>query len=435
MNKWATGIVLVGILCVIGFSCSSGKTDPVTDQMLYALLEGKDYFRLRDKMAETKDKLSQERTMYYQAMLDHAFNRCEESNTRIEQLLGMPSVHKVDSLVSELLQVKVGNLTRMNRYRETSITLRQLIEMTDPVADSSDYADFVNMEGLWSAVAEVPPTEIHKHGNVEIDSYRDSHDMLMVPVRSGGAADEFVFDTGAGLSTVTESVARTMGMTLYDTDVEAGTTGEKIRTKLAVADSIYLGDLLVENVLFLMVPDEALSFPEANFEIRGIIGFPVMLAMEEIHMQKNGKLSIPGEPGQRNFSNLYLETLSPSVQLISGPDSLIFTLDTGATQTEISKRYYDNHKERIDATGRRSTSRRGYVGGIREVEEIILENFPFRIGSKEGVLPEATVVMEEFSFLENSDGNLGQDVFSQFDVMILNFRSMYVDFESYSKSN
>ena len=429
MNKWLAGILPVGILLGIGFSCSSMKTDTATDERLYALLEREDYFRLRDALPEARHKLSAERTLYYQAMLDHAFNRCDESNARIEELLSKASVREVDSMVSELLQIKVGNLTRMNRYGEAAATFRQLIEITDPVADSSDYADFVNMEGLWSAVAEVPPTAILKHGAVEIHSYRDSHNMLMVPVRSGGAADEFVFDTGAGLSTVTESTARTMGMRLYDADVEAGTTGENIRTKLAVADSIYLGDLLVEHVLFLMVPDEALSFPEANFQIRGIIGFPVILAMEEIHMQKNGMLSIPADPGQRSFSNLYLETLSPSVQVVSGADSLVFSLDTGANTTEVSKRYYDAHQERIDSTGLKSTGRWGYAGGIREVEQIVLEHFPFRIGSKEGILPKVAVATGDYSFLKNSDGNLGQDVFSQFDAMILNFRSMYVDFE------
>jgi hypothetical protein len=254
--------------------------------------------------------------------------------------------------------------------------------------------------------------------------------MLLVPVRSGGVAEKFVFDSGAGLSTVPLSVAQSMGMTVYNADVTVGTSGSgNVQTSLAVADSLWFGDILVRNIVFLLVPDETMTFPQINYAIRGIIGFPVMLAMEEMHLQKAGPIYIPFSPTRRAFSNLFMEDLSPRVQLISGNDALVLSLDTGAKNTELSRKYYDTHKEAVDIAGRDTVEMRGSAAGIQESRVKILTDFPFRIGSAEGVLADMRVALDDYTFTKGIDGNLGQDVLTQFDTMILNFRDMFIDFE------
>ncbi len=401
------------------------------DAKLQELLEGNDYFGLREEFAHSKDALSEQRALYYQALLDHAFNRCEESNAAIDDLLALSSVQSAEELVSELLALRAGNSIRLNRYREAAETYRQLIDRQNPVRDSTALAGYVNMHGLWSAVADVPPTTVEKPGrNVTIDAARDAFNMLLVPVNSGGVAEKFVFDSRAGLSTVPLSVAQAMGMRVYDADVEVGTSGsETVQTSLAVADSLYFGDVLVRNIVFLLVPDETMTFPQINYAIRGIIGFPVILAMEEMHLQKSGRIHIPFQPSHREFSNLFMKDLDPYVQLISDTDSLVLGLDTGANHTELSKQYYDNHREAVDIAGRDTTSHRGSAGGVTEGRVKIVTDFPFSIGSKNGVLAEVPITLDEYSFTRGIDGNLGQDILTQFDTMILNFRDMFIDFE------
>ncbi|MDR1756831.1 MAG: retropepsin-like domain-containing protein, partial [Culturomica sp.] len=179
---------------------------------LHELLKNKDYFGLREEFDRSKRTLSEESALYYRAWLDNAFNKCKESNAAIDDLLARPAVQSADSLVTELLTLRAGNFTRLNRYREAAETYRQLIDRQDPLRDSAACANYVNMHGLWSAVAGVPPTTVEKPGrDVTIDAERDMFNMLLVPVRSGGVAEKFVFDSGAGLSTVPLSVAQSMG--------------------------------------------------------------------------------------------------------------------------------------------------------------------------------------------------------------------------------
>jgi hypothetical protein len=63
------------------------------------------------------------------------------------------------------------------------------------------------------------------------------------------------------------------------------------------------------------------------------------------------------------------------------------------------------------------------------IKEYILKNFPLIIGSKKTTIKQIPVTLEEYGYNEYFDGNLGQDVFTQFNTLIINFKYLYVDFE------
>jgi hypothetical protein len=221
-----------------------------------------------------------------------------------------------------------------------------------------------------------------------------------------------------------------MGLTIFESNIEVGTSTDiKIQTKLAFADSLYVGDILFENVVFIVAPAEQMTFPSVNYEIHGVIGFPVFFQMGEIRVRKDGTMFIPQEPENRHLENMFLQRLNPVVQLLSGKDTLLLTLDTGARTSELSKKYYENHQAEVEQKGKLKTAMRGGGGGIVEVEEYELTDFPYQIGNIRNVLPEISVNLQNYNFNKPFDGNLGQDVITQFNEMILNFKYMYVDFE------
>jgi hypothetical protein len=117
------------------------------------------------------------------------------------------------------------------------------------------------------------------------------------------------------------------------------------------------------------------------------------------------------------------------VQVQSGIDSLLFLMDTGAKSSDLSAQYYNNHKDMVENDGVLHHEKRGGAGGVEEATVYRLKSFPYTIGSKNGVLSEISVNTISYSNSEHYDGILGQDLFTQFDKMILNFQYMYVDFE------
>lgn len=420
-------VLMASLVCLAG--CSTTKADPIVDQQLYNLLENKQFFKLRTELEKVKAKLSEDGLLYYEAFCDHVFDKCERSNQNIDALMSKYKAQLSDTAIAKLLDVKAVNSVRLYQYKNAAETYKQVLEEYRHTLDSAEIENHANSLQLWGTLAEVKPQRIHKHSDVEIASYRNQLNVLMLPVKCNSKEDEFVFDSGANLSTIMHSYAQKMGMKIYESDISVGTvTHTKVQTMLAVADSIYVGDLLFENVIFLVVPDEVLTFPSHNFKISGIIGFPVMHQMEEVHLRNDGSMYIPLNPQDKKLSNMCFDGLGPIVQMIAGVDTLSLSFDTGAVRTELSKQYFDSHKEDIEANGALVKSHRGGAGGIVEVKEYEIENFSFVIGSKSGNLGKVSINVEDFDFLKKSDGNLGQDIISQFDEMILNFTHMYLDF-------
>src|SRR5207237_3830724 len=107
--------------------------------------------------------------------------------------------------------------------------------------------------------------------------------LLNVPVEINAQKMDFVFDTGANISTVSASTAQKLGLRIIEADIAVGSSTDiKVKSKLGVAPEIKVGQVTLKNVVFLVLEDKALTFPQINYQINGIVGFPVIEAFREI---------------------------------------------------------------------------------------------------------------------------------------------------------
>jgi predicted aspartyl protease len=423
-------VILLALSVLTFTGCADVKTDPAVDAYLSGLLEGKSFFKLRTELTNTQSKLSEDCLLFYNANVEHVFNHCQLSNQHISRLLNHYKEHLNDTIISNMLALKASNHIRLYQYKDAAGAYRLILSQYGHVLDSAEVAAYENVQQLWQTLSAVKPQRIHKPNDVTVAAYRNQFNHLMTPVKCGQVADEFIFDTGANLSTISDSYAKKMALTIYESDIQVNSaTNISIHTKLAVADSLYVGDMLFENVVFLVVPDEQISFPAFNYYIHGIIGFPVIYQMDEVHLWQNGTIFVPAQPQDKPLHNMYIETLYPVVQLQSGADSLLFMMDTGAKTSNLSVQYYNKHKDEIEKDGTLHHENRGSAGGVEETTVYRLKEFPYTIGRKNGVLPEISVNTALYNFGEHYDGILGQDVLTQFNKMILNFQYMYIDFD------
>ena len=101
-----------------------------------------------------------------------------------------------------------------------------------------------------------------------------------VPLEVNGRQGEWIFDTGANLSTLTESEAARMGLKPQEADAYVnGSTGKKNPLRFAVAQDLRSGNAHLRNVLFLILSDQALYIGPLKSQIRGILGLPVLRAL------------------------------------------------------------------------------------------------------------------------------------------------------------
>ncbi|UII19926.1 retropepsin-like aspartic protease [Fulvivirga ligni] len=420
--------LLLTALLLLG--CSTAEKPENIDPYLSGLLNKNDYFRLRDEVNKHGNLLPEDKRLYYLTHIKSAFFKGTESNEYADELLKSYGEKLNDSTLIELYNIKANNHLRAYEYEKAASSYSTILTKYSHGLDSAEIADYENSKALFGALNKVNAQKMHLNKNTTIPGKRNQFTHLMVPIRAGGINDEFIFDTGANLSTIARSIADTLGFKIIEASIQVGSSTEHmVQSELAVADTLYLGDILFENVVFLVLPDEQLSFPSINYEIHGIIGFPVIYQMGEVRLSNDGSIFIPAHPVKKELNNLFMSGLTPITKLITPDDTLLCNFDTGATSTDLSVQYYQRHKQNIEQVGELKKRQMGGAGGMTESEQYIIPDFKYTLGSKSGTIDSVAVHTMELKFMEGYDANIGQDIITQYDQLILNFKDMYIDFE------
>lgn len=268
-----------------------------------------------------------------------------------------------------------------------------------------------------------PPFHTPEHGSHRI--HDRFHRRGIIPV-GDSTGRGYVFDTGANLSTLMRSEAKALGLQILKAGLQVGTsTGSKVTANLAVAPRVQIGNVVLEDVVFLVVPDELLTFGP-TFRIPGIIGFPVIDALGEVQYRHGGVLEMPGTVPQRTPQNLALDYLTPLIEVEVMGHNAICDLDTGANRTSLHLPFYQRYREAVQAAGQADTIRTAGAGGERRIPAYVLSDLRMALGDTATVLPRVAVYTESVapSGERATDCRLGLDALAGFDGYLLNFRSM-----------
>ncbi len=215
-------------------------------------------------------------------------------------------------------------------------------------------------------------------------------------------------------------------MKIIPVDIKVGTiTGDKVLAKLAVCSKLTMGNIDLFNVVFLVLPDEALSFPQINYQIYGILGFPVIEALKEIRITQNGDFIVPlVESASSESSNMSMKGLTPLIYI----NEKHFTFDTGADQTLLYQRFYKENQKEIDKNYQPEKISFGGAGGKKEFDGYKID-YTLSIEGEQVKLQDISLLKEKIKESETVYGNIGQDLVQKFDTMIINFDKMFIRFE------
>lgn len=392
---------------------------------IFTLTEQENYFSAQEVYDAYKNNLSVKYQLFIEAVLDNAFNRLSESDRKVEDLLekgrSLP-----DSLLLRLWEVKYDNALKLYDYSKAGDAVVYIIENHKNLLSGKELADYKNSLKIWQALKDIPPQEVLIMEPEILTMEKDLAGLNTLQVSSNNDTLDFVFDTGANISTTSRSVADRLNMNMIPVDIEVGTiTGAKAEAQLAVCDEMCLGSILLRNVVFLVFPDEGLSFPQINYTIYGILGYPVMEALNEIKITQDGKFIVPvNESAYSGNPNLALSGLTPLIWL----NNKHFTFDTGADRTMLYDAYYRENKEEIEKLYQPTSINFGGAGGTIEVEGFII-NQTFTINNTEVEIDSIHLLKNKLDEDETVYGNIGQDLITKFDTLTLNFSKMFIKFD------
>lgn len=393
----------------------------VLDSHLDSLYRAHDYFALRTQLPSklSSTDTTRVRTGFYLAAVQHAFNEPLRSNSTISHVLQAKSVP--DSLRFELRRMQLSNDLRLNQYANADSVASAILATPPHSADSATLANIRNTGRLMRALRDVPPQVATKTAL----SVLRTDGARRIPVEIGDSLRHYGFDTGANLSVLMRSEAEALGLEIQPVGLAIGSsTDASVAADIAVAPHVTIGRIDYQNVVFLVLPDSALTFP-GGFRIPGLIGFPVIEAMGEIRFMPDGSLEIPAQVPIRSLHNLALEELRPLVQVDYDGEKLVCLLDTGAGQTSFFAPYYLRHRARFESQGAPDSMKTGGAGGVRKLPVYRLPRVDLALGDTTVVLHDVPV---HTSFLHSPKDEpacrIGRDVLNSFGKYVLNFRSM-----------
>jgi len=396
---------------------------------LNKLSNEKQYFQLSRELESYGQSIDALYRLYFSAIAGNAFNSPELSNKAINQLLLENENELSDSMIARLIECRITNCVNLFDYANASEATDLLVSKYSRLYDK-EYVDELKNSGLiWKAASKLQPQTVAYSADTRLAVKKDIAGLSNIEISINGIKEQFIFDTGANFSTISETYALKLGLKFLDGNIKVGTvTGIKVDSKLAYAESLIAGKLNFSNVLFLVLPDESLTFGGGVYVINGIVGFPVIKEMKEIQLSDD-ELFVPMNPEVTSVPNMSFDGFTPLVETIVNSDTLVFVFDTGAKSTILYYPFYKKNKEFIDANYSQEDIEFGGAGGQVKVKGYRLNDLIINVsGSSKKLndIPLLSKIMkpsDEYSF-----GNLGRDFTGSFKQMIMNFEVMSLRF-------
>ena len=186
-----------------------------------------------------------------------------------------------DTLLSAICH-SPDNAVKLHQCREVP---RQIPTLKDLEKHFRNAEKDIQTTEIGVAPVRCTAVQVSVQGETFLKLEKDMAGLDNITVSAGGDTLGFIFDTGANLSTICLSVAETMGMHIIPSEILVGSiTGEKVPAQLAVCRQLKIGHIAVDHVVFLVLPDEQLTFPQIGYKIRGILGIPILEAFGEIQI-------------------------------------------------------------------------------------------------------------------------------------------------------
>jgi predicted aspartyl protease len=317
-----------------------------------------------------------------------------------------------------------GLRMRQSRYSEAVATLDAALPL---ISDESERAETQEARDTEVVLVGAPPMRAVISGPGSVPLTRDRAGLTRGPVAINGATLDTIIDTGSSVCTITESNARRLGLHILPGQVSIGTaTSSHASGGLAVADSVAFGGAEFHNVVFLMLPDNALTFANGAYVVQAIVGMPILLELGRIEYRTDGgKETLTyartgGRPAAN--SNLIVESDEPYTFVkIDGSERVLrLFIDNGATTTHLNQRFAAEFPAFVASAYRESVTRTGAAGSETQ-DAMKLPSLVLRIGRTTAPITHIDVIDDQKT---NRHGDLGLDALRTAPGYVLDFEAM-----------
>jgi predicted aspartyl protease len=360
---------------------------------------------------------------FYSGEVACAFNDTATCEERFKKVIAA----EPDSIAAKQVHHTLAYaLFREGRYGRSLGEIEALLAIDPKDADAKDTRPF------FEALSHFPDQAVQESGTSKATVQMDGGKL---PLLINGRKASYFFDTGANLSTLSESEALRLGMEIKDVNSRGGSTdinGNRVVFRVALAQSLALGSIVLNNVAFLVAGNEQQPFVDMEPGQRGLIGLPVLRAFESIKWSREGIVEVDRSPKRANMAaaNLCFDDLSLIVEASFEQHELPFVLDTGATTTDLWPKFAGVAGNLIRKSGTRESHTVTGMGGSRKFDATSIPKVILRLGGRSVTLQPAHVLeTQQKAQTRWFYGNLGIDLLGQAQDVAIDFRTMTLELD------
>jgi predicted aspartyl protease len=401
--------VLLACWAAVLMPSSFGQAIPTPQ--LQVMYESHQWFSLRDATEAAKVPL------FYRAAAEAAFNQVQPAQKHLNAVIkAAPRSHDA----YEAHELLASLYFRNGMYREANIEIEALL------AEKPNAEDLKNERPLFSALSHSDQIVSRRRASTISMLMEDGN--LYLPFTVDGKVANYAFDSGANLSIMSESEAKRLGLTIQSVDTRMGdSSGAQIGLRVAVAKELILGGLHLQNVAFAVLPDTQEPFVDLPDGKRGLVGIPVLIAMQTMRWEPKGTFAFGFAPKHKNISasNLSFDQSFPVTQIEFQHKSLEFTVDTGAEKTVLSPPFAKEFPDLMRASGQTESHKLTGVAGSSSYDSVLLPSVTLQVGSHDVSLAPAHVLVKQSTETSSwAAGNLGIDLLNQAHDITFDFHAM-----------
>ncbi len=324
------------------------------------------------------------------------------------------------------LETLADDYTKCFRYADAARTYDDLLAHFAGQLDRGGTKDDSDLAHLLQGV---PAQTITLQGPVRLKTERNPIGSQATELTVNGVRGPWLLDTGANQSVVSRSFARQLGLKPLPGFAQTGSgiTGIANPLQVAVLPTLQMGGATVKNVVVLMLEDANLKVGSGKhtYQINAILGYPVFQALGTITFLHSGEFEA-GDATQRpaTGTRVYMRRLTPVIECGVEDNELPFTFDTGASETDLSIRYYEQFRGKAGSWKKRESQSSG-AGGTVKRKVYVQPKLVLTVGDKTATLKNVSIFSARMdSGIDELYGNLGQDLVAGFESFTLDFSRM-----------
>ncbi len=360
----------------------------------------------------------------FEGVLDNRMNRVPESLRLLRPLASNNQLTRSQTAV--VLSVLADDNAKIFEYSKASYYYDRLLLRYSDQLNQDELSGDRSDASILKLLRNEPKQTIDIGGIVDLPARRDPHGVYRVALTAHDVTRDWIIDTGADHSVISESFAKELGLKLSNqTATTPGFNGLANTIHVATLDRLRIGNAVLSNMVVLVLPDANLSVSTKNgtYIIPALLGYPALQAFGRVrltadhHFRAGPTLAESGES-----SSMYMDHANVLLLGTVHNQQHLFQLDTGANETVLYSTYYRDFPEDFVGPLRAGTFQGSAVGGTVAAPVDYLDKAELTIAGQVAAIPHVPVQLNASKDPSSRyEGNLGCDLFGSFHSVTFDF--------------